>query len=727
MLNPDKFCQLSNIGLIGPEGKCFAFDDRAQEYGRGEGIATLVLKRLDDALRDGDPVRAFIRETGMNQDGKTPNITFPSREPQEALMRACYSRAGLDPADTMYVEAHDTGTKAGDHVETAAIGSVFGPGRTSQLPLLMGSVKSNVGHTEAASGIAAIIQMTKSFEKGLIPPSVNIEQVSASLDLQNGRLKVAQALEAWPNTKVRRASVNNFGWGGSNTHVIMDDAADYLMKHSSQGLNTSQDPRSAWKVFVLSAKDENAAENMTNRLLRYIKSRGPSLQALSFTLCQRRSRFPYTIAFSAASTSDLLTSLADSTLVPTYAAEVPRIGFVLTGQGAQWHGMGRELMEEYPVFHQTLREADIIFQGFGAPWSCIEELSRDSSTSPINTPSLSFLLSCVIQLALVRVLASWKIRPTAVTGHSSGEVAAAYASGALSFREALAIVYFRGLLTSQHLAKSTSSGGMLTVALGQEDMQPYLNRLTAGIVVIACVNSPSSVTISGDLAGIEELQQYLDGDGIFARRLRVQSAYHSHHMLPLEQEYREILQKHLSRDRQFSPDIFVSSPVSGGVVDEAETLGPEHWVQNMLVPVLFDQCFQRMCISDESTDTPDPRVDFIIEIGPHGALAGPIRQCLSDMTSTALSITHISCLTRKQDAVHTMQKMVSNPVAHGHPFDLGQVNFPRGEDRELRPIPDLPSYPGIIHSDFGPNLASAASIGLESTHIMSSWAPGHLV
>lgn len=603
-------------------------------------------------------------------------------------MRACYQRAGLNPDDTTYVEAHGTGTKAGDPVEVAAIRSVFGAGRTSQRPLVMGSVKSNLGHTEAASGLAAIIKVVKALENRQIPPTINIEQFNRYLSLQDGALHVAQDLEAWPDTKIRRASVNNFGYGGSNTHVIMEDGANHVMQHNGQRPAVSQGARSSRKIFVLSGKDEGPTKRLKDRLLRHLQGHDISLPELAYTLGQRRSRFPYTVAFSAASTEELSTNLADQTLRPVYAAGTPRLGFVFTGQGAQWHAMGRELTEEYPVFRQALHDAEKIFQEFGSPWSCIEELERESSTTRVNKPNLSFPLSCLIQLALVRLLASWGIFPAAVTGHSSGEVAAAYASGALSFREALAIVYFRGLLTSEHVAQTTSPGGMLAVGLGQEDVQPYLDLLTTGTIVVACVNSPSSVTLSGDLAGIEEVQRHLDDNGVFARRLRVESAYHSHHMLPLQQQYRELLGRHLGPTRQFNPDVVFSSPVSGGVVHDADTLGPEHWVRNMLQPVLFDQSLGNMCFENGSSDTPVSMVDIIIEIGPHGALAGPIRQCLA----AASPITYTSCLTRNQDAVQTLQSMASTLVSHGNPVDLAQVNFPNGEDKELRAIPDLPSY-----------------------------------
>ncbi|KAL4978763.1 polyketide synthase [Aspergillus desertorum] len=696
MLNPDMFAQLSSLGFIGPDGKSFAFDHRAQGYGRGEGIAALVLKRLDEAIRDGDPIRAIIRETGMNQDGKTPTITSPSGEAQETLMRACYTRAGLDPLDTTYVEAHGTGTKTGDPIETAAIGSVFARDRSPDYPLFMGSVKSNLGHTEAASGLAAVIKTVKMLENRQIPPSINLEKVNDSVNLRGGTLKIPQTLTPWGvNSGIRRASVNNFGYGGSNTHVIMEEATTSRERRDVPTQSSTRLDDSSY-VFLLSAKDEGAVKRMRSNLEAYLESasatgKETTLRDLAYTLCQRRSRFSWTTSFSAESLPELCECLADPSRAPIYAAAAPRLGFVFTGQGAQWHAMGRELMNQYPVFMRALQEADTIFHEFGAAWSCIEELTRAESETLVNKPLYSFPLSCVVQLALVRLLESWEVLPTAVTGHSSGEVAAAFAASALTFREALAIVYFRGLLTSHYIQKATVQGGMLAVGLGSEAVQPYLGRLTAGLVTVACVNSPASVTVSGDLSAIEELQQLLEADNVFARRLKVESAYHSHHMLPLQKDYHDALSKHLRQSRTFKNVIF-SSPVSGDIVTNAEDLGPQHWVENMLQPVLFQQSLRNMVSSTASTADAIRQVDMIVEIGPHGALAGPIRQCLAEPDLKALSIGYASCLSRGNDAVRTMQSLAATLLSNGYSVNLGNVNFPDGCS-DLHTIPDLPSYP----------------------------------
>ncbi|KAL2829478.1 hypothetical protein BDW59DRAFT_159066 [Aspergillus cavernicola] len=679
LLNPDMFSTLGGLGFVGPDGKCFAFDDRAQGYARGEGVATLVLKRLDDALRDGDPIRAIIRETAMNQDGKTPTITSPSVEAQETIIRACYERAGLNPLDTTYMEAHGTGTKAGDPIEAAAAGQVLGAGRPDHRPLLLGSVKTNVGHTEGASGLAAIIKVVKALENRQIPPSINFERLNPALKLDEWKLKVAESLVPWESgAVVRRASVNNFGYGGSNSHVIVEDAP--VIPTLSRG-NTSAESM----VYVLSAKDELVLGEMRSNLQGYLDGGNDDLENIAYTLGTRRSRLDWTLAVAARSSNELCDILHDSAVKPVYSSLVPRVGFVFTGQGAQWNAMGRELMETYPVFLETLKEADATFREFGADWSAIDELTRDKQSSRVDLPLLSFPLSCLIQLGLVRLLRSWGISPSAVTGHSSGEVAAAYAAGGVSFREALAIVYFRGLLTARYVDEATTRGGMMAVGLGVDDVQPYLTRSDAGKVVVACINSPSSVTLSGDLAAVEQIEGILSAEGVFARRLKVQSAYHSHHMLALKDDYLAVLSEHIQGTRRFDGVTFFS-PVTGTLTEDAEELGPEHWTENMLQPVLFEQCMRAMC------ENLDKSVDVLIELGPHGALAGPIRQCLAEPGLSGRGIAYSSCLARNQDAVQTTQNMAAFLVSRGFPVDLAPVNFPGGA-AGLRVLTDLPAYP----------------------------------
>ncbi|TGJ85110.1 hypothetical protein E0Z10_g3631 [Xylaria hypoxylon] len=672
-LNPDIFVALSSLGSCGTDGICYAFDHRVQGYGRGEGVAVLVVKRLSDALKNRDPIRAVIRETAANQDGKTPTITSPDLEAQRTLIRDCYERAGIRVEETAFVEAHGTGTKVGDFTEANAI------------------VKTNLGHTEAASGLAAIIKAAKSLELGQIPPSINFEKPNPEIDFETLRLQVPQKLTEWPSTGIRRASVNNFGYGGTNTHVILEESAHWRPK--TNGVNGVHNSLSR-KLFVLSARDEAATARLAANMNEFLqRSTDLHLNDLAFTLGQRRSKFNWSVAISAESAEELTNALSDKSVKPVQAnSRAPRLGFVFNGQGAQWHAMGRELMTAYPVFLSTLETCDATISKFGAKWSIIEELRRDQKSSRVNEVRFSMPLTCAVQLASVKLLNHWGIRPAAVTGHSTGEVAAAFAAGAISLEEAITVTYFRGKINAEAVERKTSGGAMMAVGLGPNEVNPYLQEVKGGLANIACFNSPSSVTLSGDVKAIDELEKRFESEGIFARKLKVQAAFHSHHMLPLQKEYRAALTKHMRPGvRTFADDVKFSSPVSGDVLNDADELGPEHWITNMIEPVKFTDSFRNMVIT-ETDSTPRQDIDIVVEIGPHSALAGPIRQCLSEPDLKSIGITYVSCLERGRDAVQTAQSLGATLFQKGCAVNMAHVNFPTG-DSSCQTIFDLPSYP----------------------------------
>ena len=306
----------------------------------------------------------------------------------------------------------------------------------------------------------------------------------------------------------------------------------------------------------------------------------------------------------------------------------------------------------------------------------------------MNDVKISPSLCIAVQISLVRLLRDWSIVPAAVTGHSSGEVAAAFAAGAIDYRTALAIVYSRAALTTEERQRSTGRGGMLAVALSREDVQQYISKISLGKVVIACINSPSSVTISGDYGAIEELESELRTEKVFARRLKIDTAFHSHHMQPIAKDYHAFLQKTLKKAGEFDGIIY-SSPVTGCRIPSAsEIVRSEHWVGNMLQPVEFSDCFQSMCFDDAGVQA----VDFVIEVGPHGALAGPMRQILAQHTTSERDIFTTTCLTRNVDAVQTMHTMVTQLLARGYRPNLGAINFPCSPS-QLHVLCDLPSYP----------------------------------
>lgn len=711
--------------FLSGDGKSYAFDSRASGYGRGEGVATVVVKRLGDALAAGDPVRAVIRESMLNQDGKTETITSPSLEAQEALVRGCYRKAGLDPRDTQYFEAHGTGTQAGDTVEARAIASVFGSDRE---PLLIGSIKTNIGHTEAASGLGSIIKTALALEKGVIPPSINFEKPNPKIALEDWNLKLVRELEHWPAAPIRRASINNFGYGGSNAHIIMESSASwvsdtagtngYIKEYNDGSLNMSsksgkviqvksnvQCELDGSKVLVLSGKDEQACQRMVSNLADFLEqdeSTHPGsesfLESLVYTLGQRRTRFPWTAAYPVSITegnAPIAQLLKSPKFKPTRSSRRPRIGMVFTGQGAQWHAMGRELIDAYPVYKASIKEAAGYLEEFGAKWSLMEELSRDAETTCINEVGLSTPICVALQISLVRLLRAWGVSPVAVTSHSSGEIAAAYTVGALSYRAAMAFSYYRAILASDKSLRGSVKGGMIAVGLGLEEIETYLNQLTSGKAVVACINSPSSITVSGDLSAVMELEDLANADGVFTRRLKVDTAWHSHHMTPIANVYCEALDRlrvDNNKDRDALTNVAFSSPVTGGRITNMEDIAlPEHWVASLVRPVEFTAAFTDMVLGE--SDSSAANVDVIVEVGPHTALGGPIQQILALPEFKELQLPYYGTLVRKTNARDSMQALAASLLQEGYPVHLEAVNFPFGRSQHVNVLTDLPSYP----------------------------------
>lgn len=690
--------------FLSPDGRCFAFDSRANGYGRGEGSATIILKRLDDAMAAGDPVRAVIINTGLNQDGKTETITAPSAVAQEALIREVYNKAHLDPAETSFFEAHGTGTPTGDPLEISAISNVFSEKKSSESPLYIGSVKTNIGHTETASGLASIIRTALAMEHGQICPSGTFKEANPALKLGQRHLRIPERLQAWPDINgIRRASINNFGYGGANAHIIMESLPSFLASHGHLvKLPRSLPALNGWhehvpsRVLVLSGKDENAATEMAANLKRHLQSldaidETKILDDLAFTLGQRKSIFPWRAAAPVSSVAQLSTALEGPLFRPKKAAQHRSIGFVFTGQGAQWHAMGRELLTAYPVFSETVDTCDRYLREAGASWSLRAELLKDAETSRVNELSMSTPLSVAVQIGLVELLKAWGITPRAVTSHSSGEVPAAYAAGAISMRTAMDVCYARAQNAGRKIP-GLGKGGMIAVGLGPEAAQVYLDRLSKGRVGIACYNSPSSITASGDYDGIVELEDLLKADNVFARRLRIDCAYHSFHMAAISQPYLEWLERVMTPEDSMSPDVIFSSPTTGKRETSGLRIsGAKHWVDSLTSPVSFTQAFRNMCFADEEATA--SAVDVVIEIGPHAALSGPIQEIVTQPSFNGSSIDYFPTLVRKSNALTTMQELAGNLLKAGCNLDLGAVNFPYGKSADVSVAHDLPHYP----------------------------------
>lgn len=642
----------------------------------------ILLKPLDQALKDNDCVRAVIAASGVNQDGYTPGITMPNGESQEALVRAVYRDAGLDPKLTGYVEAHGTGTRVGDPIEVTALHNVFNEGRTPRSPLYLGSVKSNIGHLESASGILAVIKTAVMLDRGFILPNYDFKAGNPKIPFAEWGLKVPTRQLPWPRGK-RFASINNFGFGGTNAHVVMERAPI----RTSGDMAVKEDPTK--KLFVLSAADKATCQTLMNNLVVYLEQRPEMFQRdlmanVAYTLGQRRSLLPWRVAVPATESFDLVEKISKGMFTPVKETGKPRIGFVCTGQGAQWWAMGRELYGRYPVYRQTIDKASAILTRLGSPYTLVDELSLDEKTTRVNQAHISQPACTAIQLALIELLRSWGIVPTAVIGHSSGEIAAAFAAGVLSVDSAMEIAYHRGRLVPVLKQRYPDlQGSMMAVGCGKEEIDPLIQQLANREARIACYNSPQSLTISGDTPAINELQQVLEEKQMFNRKLVIETAYHSHHMEMIAEDYLDSI-RHLPAPN--TSDVRFFSSLTGKEASHSE-LDPTYWVRNLTSPVKFAQAAAHLVapIGEFSTG-----VDIIVEVGPHSALQGPVKQTLKTVGGAVNKIPYAGTLSRKKDAVDTMLDLASTLFCKGSYLNFANINLTAKKPNLLI---DLPRYP----------------------------------
>ncbi|KAL4751729.1 hypothetical protein BDW72DRAFT_212529 [Aspergillus terricola var. indicus] len=699
LLGPDMTIAMSALHMINENGRCYPFDNRGAGYGRAEGVAALVLKRLADAVRDGDPIRAVIRNTGVNQDGKTNGIMLPSPEAQQQLTSSLYRQAGLDPRDVCYIEAHGTGTQAGDAAEVTSIERVFASeNRTRERPLFLGSIKANLGHSESTSGLAGVIKTVIALENATIPPLAALETLKPDLHslLDSTDIIIPSKPVPWPHDGARLASVNSFGFGGTNAHVILESAPLLeLQNQPTNGLHIETDricidsgsDNDRPQLLVISAKSRPSLEAAIHNVREWVSMHGTTYtkrQELARTLCHRRSMFNWRASIVASSHQGIMSALEKPHT--TKSSANVQVAFLFTGQGAQYARMGRELVELDSVFARSLDLSQEILNELGASWHLVEELLREESASRINSSELSQPATTAIQIALVDMLTGMNVRPSAVLGHSSGEVAAAYAAGILGRREALTIAYHKGFVVGWCRHAAPSQGAMLAVGLGETQARPYLQHgSSSGQCTIACVNSPSSVTLSGDQAAVAEVQERLDRDSIFNRRLKVDIAYHSHQMQAVAGRFGHCL-RDLPANRAQASVRFYSS-VTGS--ETCSALGASYWVDNLVSQVRFGPALEELTEKHFASSS-DSLV--LVEIGPHSALQGPVRQIMNSLERPMDRWAYISSLVRNKDAHQAALEMIGGLVEHGVQVDL-TADLLALPGEALPVVTDLPPYP----------------------------------
>ncbi|KAJ5758194.1 uncharacterized protein N7511_006888 [Penicillium nucicola] len=725
LLAAETTLMMNNLGLLSKDNRCFSFDECGNGYSRGEGIGVLVIKTLEEAVRDGDPIRAVIRASASNQDGKTPGITQPSPEMQAKLIRDTYREACLDMGKTRYFEAHGTGTAIGDPIEMKAIGSVFQQHRSVTEPLYIGSIKSNVGHLEGASGMAGMMKVILALERGIIPPnSENLRTLNPRIDDEFLNLKFPQEALSWPTDGLRRASISSFGYGGSNTHIVIDDAYNFLnlnqmkgnhntvssLSTTTNGVHTSTNGTNgvaqveAPKLLVWSAADEGGISRIQDTWGSFLSSESietkkPFLHNLAHTLGTRRTHLPWR-TFAVARPSDDLTTLTKRFSTACQSSESPNLAMIFSGQGAQWYAMGRELLHMYPAFKAWIEEAGEYLRTLGCEWDPVDELQKPEAESNVNRTEYSQIMCTILQIALVDLLHSFNVVPKAVLGHSSGEVAAAYCSGAISRRSAWKVSYYRGNMSSGLEKSAKMNGSMLAVALSEQEVLPYIEATGSEFEVprltVGCINSPKSVTISGEGVQLDALKVRLDKDKVFCRRLMVNLAYHSSQMKEIASEYLAALGELEGSGLAHHTRPQMVSSITGDWIDPDEPCQSSHWVRNMISPVRFSAGLATLCsASSEPSRVLDGshrrkiKIDHILEIGPHSVLQGACKDILKQMNKVS-SVKYLSLLVRKMSAVDTAFSVFGDLYAAGYPINLSLLNM---DDHTCRALTDLPEYP----------------------------------
>ncbi|KAB8229925.1 type I polyketide synthase [Aspergillus alliaceus] len=625
LLTPSMTVNMSENMVLSPDGYCKTFDASANGYARGEAVNVIYIKTLDQALADGDRVRAVIRATSANYDGRTDKIFAPDIDSQERLIRKAYERARIhNIKDTAFIECHGTGTKVGDIVEANAIARVFGPHS-----VYIGSVKSNVGHGEGASGLTGVIKSVLALERHIIPPNMHFVQPNPKIPFGTAGLRVPTEPTPWPLGRKERVGVNCFGIGGSNVHAILESLS--TADHPSQ--NTRDKAPLRPRLLVISAHSKTALDMRQEDMQLYLKRCPEQLGNIAYTLGVRRDHLPhraYTIA-DGVSTTGFRQVTNDPSRSPA------SVIFTFTGQGAQWVGMGRELINNFPCVQRDVQAMDKVLQELSTPprWSIEGELQNLHGENHIDCPEYAQTLCAAVQITLVNLLKGWGIHPSGVIGHSSGEVIAAYGAGAITMRTAIITAHLRGQCVGG------CSGAMAVVGLGLATVTSFL----IDGVAIACENSPQSVNISGDQEKVITVldQIKVKYPSAFIRQLPVSVAYHSPDMCRVGPAFESTISPYITHNDAMVP---MYSTVTGARITDPGELNAAYWRKNLESPVQFNIAVQELI-----AQSPASKFTFL-EIGPHPTLSGPLRQILTERQDT--QSTYIPTLRKQKNQVHCL-------------------------------------------------------------------------
>jgi acyl transferase domain-containing protein len=667
LLAPEGNIFLSRAGALSPDGRCKTFDAAANGMVRGDGCGVVVLKRLGSAVADGNAVLGVIRGSAVNHDGRSSGLTVPSGTAQEAVLRQALKNAGIEPQDVSYVEAHGTGTPLGDPIEMQSTGAVYGRRGPGVGPLVVGAVKTNLGHLEAASGVTSVIKVALMLGHGRIPRHLHFRTWNPHIALEGMQVRVPTEMSPWlvEVGRPRRAGVSSFGLSGTNAHVILEEAPE--------GQAVAEQAAEPLELLALSARKPAALAALGHSYAALLSGPGAELPQICRAAAVGRSHHDHRLVVLARSAAQAATQLAthlDGAAAPDIVTGrrpldgPPKLVLVFSGQGAQWPRMGCELMAREAVFREALEECAALVRAETGR-SLIDELSADGAASRLEETEVAQPALFALQVALVALWRSWGIEPDAVVGHSVGEIAAAHVAGALDLSDAVRLVCLRGQL----LQRATGKGRMAAVGLSYERA---LERLAGveGRVAVAAVNGPVSVVLSGEADALDAVLEPLRRGKIFCRPLAVNYAFHSPQTTSLGPELTERLNGLAPRTGR-TPMI---STVTGRAI-EGPSLDGSYWGRNMTGTVHFARAVQELVASGH---------DLFLEISPHPVLTAPLRETLEAAGRHGAAL---PSLRRGAHERSTMLESLATLYARGCPAEWRRVYPQKG------PLAAIPTYP----------------------------------
>lgn len=680
MLTPELHVEFSRLRGMSPDGRCRSFSSDTEGTGWSEGAAAVVLKRLSDAQRDGDPILAVLRGTAINHDGHSASLTTPSGPAQQRVIRAALAASGLQPSDIDYLEAHGTGTKLGDPIEGTALAEVFAGSHSDEDPLWVGSAKSNLGHTQAAAGLAGVFKVVLAMQHNMLPRTLHVTEPTPSVDWRNAQLALVQQERPWlPKGRPRRAGVSSFGIGGTNAHVIVEEPPMRVVADVAEDKAPAPWPPTV--PFLVSGYTEavlrKQAENLHLHMGMNIQDR---LGDVARSLATTRSHFRKRLVLMVKDKAELLDKLASFTRTgesPAGAVRTgehpaePRVAMLFTGQGSQSPGMGRDVYAVYPVFREALEEIAAQFTELDKPlldvmWADPHSADPDSEDAELlNRTDFTQPALFALEVALWRLWRSWGVRPEMLLGHSIGELAAAHVAGVFDLPDACRLVAARGRL----MQAVPSRGAMASLEASGTEAEAAIEALgLTGKIDVAGLNAPTQTVISGDADAVAAVQADFVSKDRKVKELRVSHAFHSHHMDGMLAAFKAV-----AETVQFNPPtIAIVSSLTGELAKPGELEQPDYWVRQARRAVRFSDGMRTLHQRDMNT---------FLELGPQPVLSGMGAACLADERS----VSWVPSLVPGKDGASVVQRSLAELHVLDVPIDWHGYFEPFGGERVALP------------------------------------------